>query len=1288
MVHFEAGGDDNFYVYQEIIKNELGLEQENISNRDLNYQKALWPTVVQLVELANKYSTKLTLAFNPQWAEYILKDESKIAVISAWKPQGHEIAFHHHGINHIDWNGYTNRFGEIDYEDDYKYIDKYNSVDYIGTAQEGFDWIKKLNTKINSPDEIITGCITDTAIDKPQDIAILTTGNLDLDNDLISAPLEQILPNEEKIIWIRHFLLSSNFNPSYDSNLYSEEENFNKSKKSLEEIKQKYSEAENGDVAGVVFHGFDFYRFPSVYEDLFNFFQSQEADVKTVRAIEVEATQTCSELGGNICSTNETCSGDWLDASDSERCCDKNCNAETDENKYSPLGILPGIAPSGIDGKIILPKEQTGYIKDLNVPILNLKHNPIDWDNVEKKQGVYDFSKSDEEIQLFLSASNNLMLTLEPWNELYGTREGHSYGVEDYIGLESDFYPENNLDDWSNFVETTANRYCDSVKHYEFGHELAPWNPNHKGYWREHPEEYAEMFYLTHTTLKKGCPDAKLFSVGAQSNNLIAKDFEEGEFFAQVFDEFNKKGYGKFDNIGIDYHLWRDKEEDYKHYGEYITAIKKFMQKYGYDEDDFAIVSTSMGGGMNDEPAQANFLIKTYISATAKGQYLLFWQNIVENVAHTSFQYMGLMHNPYASDGLSHKKLAYYTYKLMVEKLEGSDWDNIETVRESDGVYVYKFTRSSGPVWVAWTDNESDAQVTISGVNAEGALITEAIPSYESGLEVTNYAAAFSSRTYAVSGGEVAITISSRSPVFVEGIETILQTCSELGGNICSADETCSGSWLGASDSEMCCNQECETVIDGYSPFISGFKIQNIQNIPEINEITFQLANELELDYVSVPVVYKYFDEEGNVVWSEGMNYYHIFELSNKYDVSVLPAFYKLGGEWDKDAQRYADFVIDFLDEFQNEHIKYIELQNEPMDDYDSTEGTGRYFAGTPTDLANSTIAVYDEVKKKYPEIIVGSPGFLASSMMNDEYDNLIHNTYFHEYLSAKPKFDIFMLHNYPKSGTYLQKFSSDDKYDFTSEYNIFTTYRTLLDDYGYENMPILATEGQFDMPFMEEDGAIKWDYFDDEEVAILLAERFVLALSNKHNNVIGSMISGIESEFNRALFDYDHYDMSYSTTNKFGFYKKILSYTREYPIHSKHIAGAVNSQDYWIEEFKNKTEQKMWLAFCPVLIDADVHVYPDHSSAIATNKKITYPQNVELNVGNVEEVKIDYGIKSETVKPINGIVKFVLDKTPVFVVETEDGDPEEPTCSELGGNICSTNETCSGDWLDASDNE
>ena len=208
------------------------------------------------------------------------------------------------------------------------------------------------------------------------------------------------------------------------------------------------------------------------------------------------------------------------------------------------------------------------------------------------------------------------------------------------------------------------------------------------------------------------------------------------------------------------------------------------------------------------------------------------------------------------------------------------------------------------------------------------------------------------------------------------------------------------------------------------STFISGFKIKNLNNIPEISKITFQLASELELDYVLVPVTYKNFDTEGNVDWSEGMNYYHIFELSNEYDVSVFPAFYKLGGELDTNTQRYADFVIDFLDEFNDENIKYIELQNEPM--------ASNHFTGTSIDLANSTTAAYNEVKNKYPEIIVGSPGFLISAV-NDEENNSI-NEYMDEYLGANPKFDVFMLHNYPKSGTYIQESSSsDDKYNFLS---------------------------------------------------------------------------------------------------------------------------------------------------------------------------------------------------------------------------------------------------------------
>jgi len=38
------------------------------------------------------------------------------------------------------------------------------------------------------------------------------------------------------------------------------------------------------------------------------------------------------------------------------------------------------------------------------------------------------------------------------------------------------------------------------------------------------------------------------------------------------------------------------------------------------------------------------------------------------------------------------------------------------------------------------------------------------------------------------------------------------QTCSEQEGVICSSDETCTGSWLDASDIERCCSGECETL--------------------------------------------------------------------------------------------------------------------------------------------------------------------------------------------------------------------------------------------------------------------------------------------------------------------------------------------------------------------------------------------------------------------------------------------------------------------------------------------
>lgn len=129
--------------------------------------------------------------------------------------------------------------------------------------------------------------------------------------------------------------------------------------------------------------------------------------------------------------------------------------------------------------------------------------------------------------------------------------------------------------------------------------------------------------------------------------------------------------------------------------------------------------------------------------------------------------------------GFGVKKLSYYTYRLMTEKLEGSDWDNNQTVQEYDGVHVYRFLKNGRPVWVAWDDKgitcvgaPCGRQVTIPGILSNKVKITEAVPYAVSGayLDENDYPYFFETETRPVINGQVTI-IFGESPVFVEAAD-------------------------------------------------------------------------------------------------------------------------------------------------------------------------------------------------------------------------------------------------------------------------------------------------------------------------------------------------------------------------------------------------------------------------------------------------------------------------------------------------------------------------------------
>jgi len=177
--------------------------------------------------------------------------------------------------------------------------------------------------------------------------------------------------------------------------------------------------------------------------------------------------------------------------------------------------------------------------------------------------------------------------------------------------------------------------------------------------------------------------------------------------------------------------------------------------------------------------------LKTFVYGLSLGIDKIFWNLVFERSDYepnharpfpqNPFNHYGLIHNPTNNDGLSHKKLAYFTYKKMVEMLEGSDWKGMQTIRESGNVRIYKFVKYGKPIFVAWWDYLGDPtyspgktlSVSLTGLEGAAASVTEAVPRFATGAEVTTYSTAFRKVTLAVSNGTVRLSLGD-SAIFVQ----------------------------------------------------------------------------------------------------------------------------------------------------------------------------------------------------------------------------------------------------------------------------------------------------------------------------------------------------------------------------------------------------------------------------------------------------------------------------------------------------------------------------------------
>lgn len=312
---------------------------------------------------------------------------------------------------------------------------------------------------------------------------------------------------------------------------------------------------------------------------------------------------------------------------------------------------------------------------------------------------------------------------------------------------------------------------------------------------------YANFAIDSAEILRKLSPQSKIVLAGS-GEGIDLRGFG-GDFYKSVFLKLKqtKLDYEPFD-------LWEshwfergnaDYKTNEKGYG--VKDFIKFLKDNEYGDKEFVIRAGGTYTGQNlqerkgfmnnyqSEQDQAGFLIKRFIYNLANGAKKIAWSTVYERDKYQGernvhFQYISLIYDGYP-DGISKKqeciegilpcpdpgfgvkKLSYFSYKKIVEMLKGSDWNNIQTIQEKDGVYVYKLSKNGKPFWVAWNDNPTEKNVSISEITSNRVKITESIPKYKSGKDVADYSSSFATETKTVSGGTISATL-FRTPIYIE----------------------------------------------------------------------------------------------------------------------------------------------------------------------------------------------------------------------------------------------------------------------------------------------------------------------------------------------------------------------------------------------------------------------------------------------------------------------------------------------------------------------------------------
>jgi len=299
---------------------------------------------------------------------------------------------------------------------------------------------------------------------------------------------------------------------------------------------------------------------------------------------------------------------------------------------------------------------------------------------------------------------------------------------------------------------------------------------------------------ITYEAIKSADPRATvlLAGIGGGSPEGFLHSFDE------CYSPLLHKLAGKYVDV-VDFHWYLGLAGDYRlreagSGRDVLGHIRSTLKDSGFP-DGFPIWATEMGACSGQPKAgppaefqsewqQATGYFKMFVYALSHGVGKVFgaWGLMEGQMSGGEhfFDLTGIIYDGKGSHdpGAGTKKLAYYSYKKMTEKLEKVDWAGaIPITEESDGgaTWIFRLQRNGKPMFVAWQDftehsppdKGAEKPVKIDSVAGTSVVVTEAIPSASSGREVKSYRGAFRVTRHPVKDGSVVVPL-GLNPVYIE----------------------------------------------------------------------------------------------------------------------------------------------------------------------------------------------------------------------------------------------------------------------------------------------------------------------------------------------------------------------------------------------------------------------------------------------------------------------------------------------------------------------------------------